>query len=88
MIDELTLAVVFGGDGYWDELHSRLLAADHRRGDRLRRAWRRTRVAQLLANGDGEQAIAVDVGCSLRTVEGDVALIRLVLRPDDLEAAA
>jgi hypothetical protein len=89
VIHDLILDMVFGGEPFWDDLHSRLLAADHGRGDCHGRAWRRTRIAQLLAEGWGEQAIADDVGCSVRVVGRDVALIRRVLRPpDDLEAAA
>jgi hypothetical protein len=89
VIDDLLLKLVFGGEPFWDDLYSQLLAADHGRGDRHGRAWRRTRVAHLLAEGYGEQAVADDVGMSLRHVGRDVALIRRVLRPDDdLEAAA
>ena len=89
MTSEFSLELPFLGDSFWAEQHARLLLSDRGRGDRFGRALRRTRVAELVAEGYGEQAVADDMGMSLRQVGRDVAWVKRVLRPDeDLEAAA
>jgi hypothetical protein len=73
----------------WEDWYGIVLAADHARGDRGRRAQRRIRAVQLRREDRfTDAAIAKDIGVSLPTLRDDLEFVRRAIRDDNLAAAA
>jgi hypothetical protein len=87
--DELILMLLFADkEKIWEDWYELVLAADHGRGDRGRRAQRRIRAVQLRREEFTDAAIAKDVGVSLPTLRDDLEFVRRAIRDDNLAAAA